>query len=133
MSKLPMVIAGTVIHGDKVGRTIGFPTANLEVDLNPEDLEPGAYVGECSLVFNPTIGPELQKTWKCLPYFGPRHIFGEVRNSFEVYIYDFDEQIYDLILEVTVKKKIREPMDIKSLETLKQQLEADKQAGLKLL
>lgn len=132
MPALPLQVSGTVIHGDKVGRTIGFPTANLMVSLSENDIEPGVYVGECDLSLNKNLPPELQKTWKCLPYFGPRLIFGEVINSFEVYIYDFDFQIYDLVLNVKVEKKLRDPMDLKSLEALKAQLEQDKLAGATL-
>jgi riboflavin kinase/FMN adenylyltransferase len=126
----PLTIIGKVIHGEQVGRTIGFPTANLDNVPNREELQPGVYLGICS-IYN---GDKL--AWEkvpCLPYFGPRHIFGETHDVFEVYLYDFDQPIYEYTMEVTLTHFIREPKQITSLDELKNQLEQDKQTGLKLL
>jgi riboflavin kinase/FMN adenylyltransferase len=118
--QLPQVITGRVIHGEKVGRTIGFPTANLDVLLSTDQLDAGVYFGEC--VIN-------GKSYNCLPYFGPRLIFGETKNVFEVYIFDLDSEIYDKELTVTLKKFQRPPVQVNSLDELKQLLENDKRAG----
>ncbi len=121
MTEFPL-ISGKVIHGDKVGRTIGFPTANLDVDLTPKELQPGVYFGTCEL---------NGQTYDCLPYFGPRLIFGELKNSFEVYIYNFDQEIYDQELSVTIKTFLRAPEKVNNLDELKAKLELDKAEGLK--
>lgn len=126
----PFTITGNVIHGEQVGRTIGFPTANLDKIPNREELQPGVYLGTCSIYNGDTLAWEKLP---CLPYFGPRHIFGETHDVFEVYIYDFDRPIYEHTIEVTLTHFIREPKEIKSLPELKIQLERDKQTGLQLL
>lgn len=116
MATLPQTITARVIHGDKVGRTVGFPTANLDVSAQELSLEPGVYAGTCEVD---------GQTHHCLPYYGPRHIFGEEKLSFEVFILDFDQVIYDQIITVTVMKYIRPPQSIPSLEALKEQLQLD--------
>lgn len=116
MATLPQTITAPVIHGDKVGRTVGFPTANLDISNLNMDLEPGVYLGTCDIQ-----GQEF----KCLPYYGPRHIFGEKRLSFEVFILDFDQDIYDEVITVTVLKYLREPKSMPSLESLQKQLQLD--------
>lgn len=118
------VIRGRVIHGEKVGRTIGFPTANIDIDLDPEQIKPGVYVGTCQ------IG---DKSYNCLPYFGPRLIFGETQNIFEVYIYNFDREIYDEVVEVTLLEHVRKPLQVDSMDELKKLLESDKMIGLSIL
>jgi len=120
-------IKSQVINGDKIGRTIGFPTANLKLDGQEIDLKPGVYL--CQLAFENQ--PELQKYG--LTYYGPRYIFGELTNSFETYIYNFNQEIYGSELVVTVSDFMRPPLKIKSLAELKNQLEKDKAKGLELL
>jgi riboflavin kinase / FMN adenylyltransferase len=125
----PFTVIGKVTHGEEVGRTIGFPTANINNVPEREELKPGVYAGVCSIY----DGAKLR--WErlpCLPYFGPRHIFGETHDVFEVYIYNFDQTIYDHNMEVTLTHFIREPKEIKSLQELQTQLEADKRQGLAL-
>jgi riboflavin kinase / FMN adenylyltransferase len=117
-------IRGMVIAGDKVGRTIGFPTANLKLEIESITLEPGVYLGTCEV---------NQQTYSCLPYFGPRSVMGETKNCFEVYIYDFDQDIYGEQLTVRPQHFIRPPLQLNSLAELKAQLEADKAAGLELI
>jgi riboflavin kinase/FMN adenylyltransferase len=125
--RAPIEAAGLVVHGEKVGRTIGFPTANLDISTEvASTLEPGVYFGTCR------ISGKTQ-TWSCLPYFGPRFIFGEKNNVFEVFIYDFNQNIYDQMVEVTLTHYLRGPMDIRSLEHLQQQLTIDKETGKTLI
>lgn len=126
--KHPFIFSGKVIDGEKVGRTIGFPTANLETEPKVEDLSLGVYLGTCQL---PHSSEPIH--YNCLVYFGPRYIFGEIKNNFEVYIYNFDQQIYGQELRVELTHFIRPPFDLKSIEELQSQLEQDKQSGLKLL
>lgn len=121
-------ITGTVISGDKVGRTIGFPTANLDVTISEADLKPGVYAGYCR--FN-----SLKSTqeYTCVAYFGPRLIFNELRNSFEVFIVGFNQEIYGEELAVDLLHFVRAPLPFTGLADLQKQLERDVQAGLKLL
>lgn len=121
---LPLTIQGKVIRGEQVGRTIGFPTANINTQIDEENLDAGVYIGECEIV---------GKKYYCLPYFGPRLIFSETQNVFEIYIYDFDDQIYDQNVRVTLLKFQRAPIQVDSLPKLKKLLESDKKAGLEFL
>ncbi len=126
----PFTITGTVVPGEKVGRTIGFPTANLNTIPTRGELKPGVYLGTC------TIYQEDKLRWKdlpCLPYFGPRFIFGEQHDVFEIYLYSFDASIYNHTVVVTLTHFIREPQQVSSLGELKELLENDKKTGLKLL
>lgn len=125
---LTTVIKGKVVNGDKVGRTIGFPTANLNINPDELFLDKGVYLCEASFKF------QGEKTSRYgLAYYGPRYIFGELLNSFEVYLYDFAGEIYGVTVTITTSHFMRPPLDLKSLTELQVQLAADKQEGLKLL
>lgn len=114
--------SGKVIDGEKVGRKIGFPTANL--DFLPDELDEGVYLGTVKI---------REKEFYCLAYYGPRFIFGEIKNNFEVYVYDFDEKIYGQILNGELKYFLRTPLKMKDLEELKSQLQQDRNVGSKLI
>lgn len=135
---------GRVVKGNQLGRTIGFPTANLATIPHPTQLQPGVYVGWSQItpapaaealpvnsVPSPPIKPATISPAKLpsLVYYGPRHVLNETKNVFEVYIYDFDQEIYSQILSVAVLAFIRAPKKINTLPDLQAQLEADKQAG----
>ncbi len=123
-----MKVTGTVTKGQNLGHTIGFPTANLDTIPNENELKPGVYTGKCTV----NNGLRFTNSHSCLVYFGPRYISGETKNVFEVYIYDFDQDIYGYTLEAKIGTFVRPPMKFDSLEELKEQLEQDKVAGLKL-
>jgi riboflavin kinase/FMN adenylyltransferase len=116
----------TVIHGEKVGRTIGFPTANFSSAPDSKDLKQGVYFGTCTV-----IGSSEQQTSTndCLAYFGPRYIFGEEVNSFEVFIYDLDQDIYGKKCTVVLSHFLRAPKKIKTIDQLQLLLERDKLSG----
>lgn len=122
----PFKFSGRVIPGEKVGRSIGFPTANLDKAPHESELQPGVYAGTCEI-----IDLKIKKSLPCLIYFGPRYIFDERRNNFEVYIYDFNKNIYDQTIAVTLLQKLRSPQKTKNLDQLQEFLEKDKQQGLK--
>ncbi len=127
---LPFKFTGKVIPGEEIGRKIGFPTANFDRVPRESALKPGVYVGTCNIYQDDRI---KNQELKCLIYFGPRHIFGQKKNSFEVYIYNFNQNIYDLTINVTLINYIRAPQKILDLSNLKIQLEKDKRQGLLLL
>jgi riboflavin kinase/FMN adenylyltransferase len=118
------VVQGKVMAGNQLGRTIGFPTANLDINPDNLDLKPGVYVGTCEV---------NNAKYLCLPYFGPRSVVGETKNCFEVYIYDFDQDIYGQVITVQPQHFIRPPLKIETVEELKLQLESDKKTGLKMV
>lgn len=124
----PLHHSGTVIHGEKVGRTIGFPTANIAQSPDPETIAPGVYFGKCQVI-DDQKSDENPPFHDCLVYFGPRYIFGEEVNSFEVFIYDFSQDLYGKTLMVLLSHYQRQPLKITSIEQLQQTLEHDKLVG----
>ncbi|UZR94658.1 bifunctional riboflavin kinase/FAD synthetase [Chondrinema litorale] len=111
-------LTGKVVHGKKLGRTIGFPTANIEVPsenkLIPKDgiyavdviVDNIVYQGMLNIGFNPTVDDS-----------GSRFI--------EVNIFEFDSDIYGEEITILFCKYLREEEKFDSVETLKQQLKKD--------
>jgi riboflavin kinase/FMN adenylyltransferase len=117
---------GVVIAGNRLGRTIGFPTANMQV-YEPLKLVPGNGVyfvkvetlgrnlyGMCNIGCRPTVGMGNSRT-------------------IETNIFGFDEDIYGLDMKLTFVRKIRDEVKFDSLEALRHQLEIDRDTCLSLL
>ena len=110
-------VSGKVIHGKKIGRTIGYPTANIEVDSLKILPKKGAYIvdvfvknqhlkGMLSIGTNPTVdGKNL---------------------TVEVYILDFNEAIYGEEISVNFREFLHEEIKFESLEKLIERLDEDK-------
>jgi riboflavin kinase/FMN adenylyltransferase len=116
---------GKVIDGRKLGRELGYPTANLYIE-NAEKLVPGngIYVVEVEL------GGEV---FGGMMSIGVRPTIGVTERTIEVNIFDFDKDIYGSLLRVYVKKYLREEMKFNNLEELKAQLADDKKDSLEFL
>ncbi len=115
-------MSGTVLKGKQLGRTIGFPTANLQIDekfkLIPRN---GVYVvksildqktifGMMNIGFNPTVaGKNL---------------------SIEIHFFDFDADLYDQKISVSLLEYLRPEQKFDSIDLLKQQLVKDKNDAL---
>ena len=116
MLSRPYMLSGKVIHGKKLGRTIGFPTANLEINdkkVIPKkgvyytnvDIEGKIFKGITSVGNNPTVnGKEL---------------------TIETYILDFEQDVYDKVVSITFIKKIREERKFPNLDCLLEQMRFD--------
>ena len=117
---------GVVIAGNRIGRTIGFPTANMQM-YEPLKLVPanGVYFvrvetlgrrfyGMCNIGCRPTVGAGNART-------------------IETNIFGFDEDIYGLDMKVTFVSKIRDEVRFDSLEALRRQLESDRDRCLSLI
>lgn len=119
-------VSGAVVSGNKLGRTIGFPTANLQL-YEPLKLVPGNGVYEVNVLFDGT-------PYKGICNIGTRPTVSDkgVR-VIEIHILDFDEEIYGLTLTASFVRKIRDEQKFASLDELKKQIEADKSvvSGLK--
>jgi riboflavin kinase/FMN adenylyltransferase len=126
---------GMVIKGDQLGRTIGYPTANIQLN-NPEKLVPGDGVYAVT-VYRPQITdhsnsstvdhrPLTIELLQGMMYIGSRPVVNGKRRVIEVNIFNFDEDIYDETLRVFVKEYIRGDIHFKGLEGLKEQLALDK-------
>ena len=113
-----MVISGRVVEGEKAGRTIGFPTANLKLNQKLK-IKPGVYAAVCALSGQNYLG---------LAYYGKRYIFGDKVNSFEVYLLNFKQNIYGKKLTVKLTDFIRSPKRLTTLSAVKKALTKDLQA-----
>lgn len=113
----PYGISGRVVHGDKIGRTLGFPTANVQLRHNRPPLT-GIYavriigLGPAPLDAVASVGVRPTITSA-----------GEMR--LEVYIFDFDRDIYGKHVRVDFLKKLRDEEKYRSLEILKAQIAQD--------
>jgi len=119
--------SGIVVHGDKRGRTIGFPTANI--DVSEEYISPttGVYAvqihvagkwhqGVCNVGYKPTFHSE-QAT----------------KPTVEVHIFDFNQDVYGQAAIVEWHKKIRDEQKFPGIDALVAQIDRDKQSALQYL
>ena len=113
-------LTGVVVAGNRLGRTIGFPTANMRL-YEPLKLVPGrgVYVVEVQV---------LGKVWRGMTNIGLRPTVGGNFTTIETHILDFDEDIYGLPLKITFLRRLRDEVHFPSLEALKEQLARDKEA-----
>ncbi len=115
----PFTLTGTVVAGQKKGRTIGFPTANIAVNhpdkIVPKKgvyavhltLEKKLYLGMMNIGTNPTVNGQDQ--------------------SIEVHVLGWSGDLYDKPLQVALLDRIRNEVKFDSMEALQQQLEKDKE------
>ncbi|EJL63825.1 bifunctional riboflavin kinase/FAD synthetase [Flavobacterium sp. CF136] len=118
-------LTGEVVKGKQLGRTIGFPTANIQIKedykLIPKN---GVYAvktfigqkevfGMMNIGFNPTVNGQKQ--------------------TIEVNLFDFDADIYGEKLEISLLKYLREEQKFGSVDLLKEQLNQDKKTALKFV
>ncbi|BEV37692.1 bifunctional riboflavin kinase/FAD synthetase [Bacillus stercoris] len=121
----PYFIKGIVIHGDKRGRTIGFPTAN--VGLNNSYIVPptGVYAvkaevngevynGVCNIGYKPTFYEKRPE-----------------QPSIEVNLFDFDQEVYGAAIKIEWYKRIRSERKFNGIKELTEQIEKDKQEAIR--
>jgi riboflavin kinase/FMN adenylyltransferase len=115
-------LTGTVTKGQQLGRTIGYPTANIHIEedykLIPQN---GVYVAKC-LVNQQTIYGMMN--------IGNRPTVNGVTQTIEVNLFDFNDDIYGQTITVSLLKRLRNEQKFDSLDALKNQLALDKQAAL---
>ncbi len=117
----PFVLSGVVKHGQALGRTIGFPTANIDI-ADDTKLIPGNGVYAVFV----SIDNQL---FKGMLNIGVRPTVGKsTSRSIEVNIFDFDRDIYQQFITIQFIRKIREEQAFESVENLRQQLQEDEKA-----
>jgi riboflavin kinase/FMN adenylyltransferase len=121
----PYSITGRVIMGDKLGRLLGFPTANLEIDTHYK-LIPADGIYAVTIHYQHT-------EYKGMLYIGNRPTVNGATHNIEVNIFDFNKDIYGESLTVFFHHHIRGDAKFIDLEGLKQQLYLDKTEALKAL
>lgn len=113
---------GKVVEGNKLGRTIGFPTANLQTETETK-LVPGNGV----YAVNAFINKDFTRSFKGMMNIGVRPTVDGSRRTIEVNIFDFDDDIYDENLTVEVIAFLRPEQKFSGIEALKEQLSRDKE------
>lgn len=139
--------SGVVVHGDKMGRKLGYPTANLKI-TDDEKIIPGNGI---YAVYAQLVNSELaivnegtkdsthspftthNSRYKGMMSIGFRPTVDGKHRVVEVHIIDFDKEIYGQTLKVFVKKYLRQEFKFDSLEALVKQIDQDKVDSLKVL
>ncbi|QYZ70171.1 bifunctional riboflavin kinase/FAD synthetase [Neotabrizicola shimadae] len=112
-------IEGMVIHGEKRGRDLGYPTANMSVDgLHLPRL--GVYAVKVDVLTGPYTGSFIGAA-----SLGVRPMFGENRPNLETFLFDFSGDLYDQQLSVAFVDYLRPEMKFDSLPGLIAQMSAD--------
>ncbi|RDV29440.1 bifunctional riboflavin kinase/FAD synthetase [Alteromonas aestuariivivens] len=111
----PFSICGRVIHGDKKGRTIGFPTANV-------------LLKRCQAPIKGVFAVRAEVQGQCfdgVANVGARPTVDGVRTQLEVHLFDYAGSLYSQLIDVRPVKKLREEQKFASFEELKHQIELD--------
>lgn len=119
-------IYGPVIKGDKIGRTIGFPTANIFV---PETykLIPSDGIYAVTVEMGEAKNPEV---YRGMAYIGQRPTINGMTRNIEVNIFDFNREIYGQNIKMNFLAFLREDVKFTGLEALTKQLQKDKEQTL---
>lgn len=121
----PYSVCGRVAYGDKIGRTIGFPTANIQLSRKNTPIE-----GVFAVVMTGVDGREIPG----IANVGTRPtVGGGSKVILETHLFDFNRDIYGHYVEVHFKKKIRNEMRFPSLDELKAQIVNDVTEAKKIL
>jgi len=118
-------LTGIVSKGKQLGRTIGFPTANIKImedyKLVPEN---GVYVAKASVDGKTVFG---------MMNIGIRPTVDGTTQTIEINLFDFKQDIYNQQITVLLLKKMRSEQKFESIEALKAQLDVDKATALKFI
>lgn len=115
-------LCGPVIKGDKIGRTIGFPTANIFIE-QPYKLIPS------DGIYAVTVEME-NESYKGMAYIGQRPTINGMTRNIEVNIFDFNREIYGQYIKMNFCEFLRHDVKFTGLEALKLQLQKDKEDTL---
>jgi riboflavin kinase / FMN adenylyltransferase len=119
----PHFLRGPVVHGRERGRTIGFPTANIQsrTECLPPD---GVYATRIVLE---------DGSYQSITNIGMRPTFGEPERTIEAHIFDFDRDIYDLEIKLELVERIRPERKFESAQALAAQIASDLKRAREIL
>ncbi|MFM7710643.1 MAG: riboflavin kinase, partial [Ferruginibacter sp.] len=123
----PFFFTGTVVHGNKIGRTLGYPTANLKMSCD-DKIVPGNGI---YAVFAQPDG--YASPFQGMMSIGFRPTVGGTQRVIEVNLFNFNDDIYDLGLTVHVMHYLRQEVKFSGLPALVEQMHLDKKKTLSLL
>ena len=114
--------SGNVVHGNNIGKTISFPTANIKIDA-PYKLVPknGVYIVKTTIENQITFG---------MMNIGYNPTFNGKQKSIEIHFMNFNKNIYDKTLTIEMILRIRNEIKFNTVDDLKKQLEQDKLSTL---
>lgn len=119
------LLSGIVILGKQLGRTIGFPTANIQIQESYKLIpKQGVYIVKSSISGNVVYG---------MMNIGFNPTVNGTKLSVEVHFLDFDSDLYDKTLVISVLERIREEQKFESIDDLKKQLKRDKEYVISFL
>ena len=109
-------IGGKVISGNRLGRTIGFPTCNIDADSSMAIPPNGVYITHCNV--NGTVYPSITN-------IGVKPTVGTFDRNIETHLFGFDYEIYGQYITVSFVRQMREELKFDSVEELTKQIERD--------
>ncbi len=109
-------IGGEVVVGNKLGRTIGFPTSNIMIDETMASPSNGVYITYCN--YNGVKYPSITNV-------GVKPTIGTYNKNVETHIFNFDKELYGKNIKVEFVKKTRPEMKFSSVEELSNQIKND--------
>ena len=109
------IVEGVVIGGNRLGRKLGFPTANIAIDERL-DIENGVYSSRVVVE---------GESYVAMTNVGVRPSVDGSRRLLETHLFDFEGSLYDLHLRVELYDKIRDEKKFGSVDELRQQIEKD--------
>ena len=117
----PYMMDGKVAHGDRIGRQLGFATANIRIKHNPLPMS-GVFAVEVAGLVDGQVLPGVAN-------LGIRPTVGGTRPLLEVHLFDFDRDIYGAHISVRFRHKLRDEQRFPNFEALKAQIAADAAAA----
>ncbi|MDZ4846537.1 MAG: bifunctional riboflavin kinase/FAD synthetase [Chitinophagales bacterium] len=121
----PYTLTGKVVTGEHLGKKLGFPTANLKIEDADKLIPANGVYAVIVKVDETNFGGMLN--------IGFRPTFNGKKQTIEVHIFDFNEEVYGMNIGVDLVASIRKEMKFNSVDELIQQLKKDKEFSLKIL
>jgi riboflavin kinase/FMN adenylyltransferase len=130
----PVIVSGIVQHGEKRGRQIGFPTANLRPDANKLLPADGVYAAYVHIQNAQESDLQLASAvYKCVVNIGVRPTFNGKERLVEIHLLDTNLDLYDKLLTVEFIEHLRSEQRFSSIEALKAQIVTDVQKAHHIL
>ncbi|HEY0630227.1 MAG TPA: riboflavin kinase, partial [Sphingomicrobium sp.] len=120
----PFAVQGEVIHGDKRGRALGWPTANLEL---------GSYLRPKYGIYAVRVHLDDDSEYAGVASLGVRPTFDPPKELLEVVLFDFEGDLYGRNIEVALHHYLRPEMRFDRVEALKAQMDRDAEEARRLL
>lgn len=129
----PYALVGRIVEGDRRGRELGFPTANMRPEEPDQLIPPNAVYATRTRIYDPS-GTEIVGTYGSMTNIGRRPSFtdGEVR-TIETHLFDFSEEIYDRLISLEFRSLLRYEQSFASAEAFRTQLRVDEEAARRIV